>query len=167
MPRIFAAGGREDTWHDFRTALAEAGESDFIVLLVDSEALVADGGTSWGHLREHDNWERPDGATEEHAHLMVRCMESWFLADLDALAGFFGDGFNRGAFAAAAPDIEKRLEARTWKRGLKRATRLSSKGEYRKGRHSFEILATVDPGRVVDASPHAKRLVDTLVDKCS
>ena len=42
MPRIFAAGGREDAWHDFRTALAGAGENDFIVLLVDSEAPVAE-----------------------------------------------------------------------------------------------------------------------------
>ena len=29
MPRIFAAGGRGDVWHDFRTALTGAGENDF------------------------------------------------------------------------------------------------------------------------------------------
>ena len=163
MPRIFAAGGREDTWRDFRTALAEAGENDFIVLLVDSEAPVADGGTSWVHLRKHDNWERPVGATEQQAHLMVQCMESWFLADVDALMAFFGDGFNRGALPRR-PDIEN-VSKRDVDRGLKRATLPSSKGEYHKGRHSFEILATVDPDRVVAASSHAKRLIDTLLDK--
>ena len=62
------------------------------------------------------------------------------------------------------PDIEN-VSKRDVDRGLKRATRPSSKGEYHKGRHSFEILATVDPGRVVAASPHAKRLIDTLLDK--
>lgn len=163
MPRVFAAGGREDAWHDFRTALAGAEENDFIVLLVDSEARVADGATPWGHLRERDRWIRPEGATEENAHMMVQCMESWFLADMDALAGFFGDGFNSGALPRR-PDVEN-VSKRDLERGLRRATRPSSKGEYHKGRHSFEILAAVDPGRVIAASPHAKRLVDTLLDK--
>ena len=165
MPRVFAAGGRADAWRDFRTALAEAGENDFIVLLVDSEAPVRDDRTPWGHLREQDNWDRPNGATEQHAHLMVQCMESWFLADMDALAGFFGDGFNGGALPRR-PDIEN-VSKRDVERGLKRATRPSGKGEYHKGRHSFEVLATVDPGRVVNGSPHAKRLIDTLLDKSS
>ncbi len=165
MPRIFAAGGREDAWHDFRTALAGAGENDFIVLLVDSEAPVADGRTSWAHLREHDNWSQPDQSAERNAHLMVQCMESWFLADMDALAGFFGDGFNSGALPRR-PDIEN-VSKRDLQRGLRRATRPSSKGEYHKGRHSFEILAELDPGCVTAASPHAKRLVDTLLDKSS
>ena len=94
---------------------------------------------------------------------MVQCMESWFLADMDALAAFFGDGFNRGALPPR-PDVEN-VSKRDLERGLRRATRPSSKGEYHKGRHSFEILATVDPERVVAASPHAKRLIHTLLDK--
>lgn len=165
MPRVFAAGGRADAWHDFRTALAEAGENDFIVLLVDSEAPVRDDGTPWVHLREQDRWNRPDGAAEENAHLMVQCMESWFLADMDALAGFFGDGFNRGALPRR-PDIENVSKCDV-ERGLKRATRRSGKGEYHKGRHSFEILAELAPGRVIAASPHAKRFVDTLLKMSS
>jgi hypothetical protein len=36
---------------------------------------------------------------------MVQCMEAWFLADEGALAGFFGDGFNRGALPRR-PDVE-------------------------------------------------------------
>ena len=165
MPRIFAAGGRADTWHAFRTALGGARENDFIVLLVDSEAPVTDGGTPWGHLRERDRWGRPAGATEDSAHLMVQCMESWFLADVDALAAFFGDGFNRAALPRRL-DVES-ISTHDLERGLRRATRPSRKGEYHKGRHSFEILAELDPGRVVAASPHAKRLVDTLLDKSS
>ena len=64
------------------------------------------------------------------------------------------------------PDVEN-VSKRDLERGLRRATRPSSKGEYHKGRHSFEILAELDPGRMIAASPHAKRLVDTLLDKSS
>ena len=110
-------------------------------------------------------WSQPDQSAEQNAHLMVQCMESWFLADMDALAAFFGDGFNSGALPRR-PDVEN-VSKRDLERGLRRATRPSSKGEYHKGRHSFEILAELDPGRVIAASPHAKRLIDTFLDKSS
>ena len=32
------------------------------------------------------------GATDEQAHLMVQCMEAWFLADRETLAAVFGRG---------------------------------------------------------------------------
>jgi hypothetical protein len=37
-----------------------------------------------------------------------------------------------------------------------------TKGEYRKGKHSFELLGQLDPDKVMAASPHAKRLLDIL-----
>ena len=50
--------------------------------------------------------------------------------------------------------------------GLKAATRrCDKKGNYDKGPHSFEILARIDPVRVRNASPHAERLVKTLLEK--
>ena len=49
--------------------------------------------------------------------------------------------------------------------GLRNATRRCTKGEYGKGRHSFDILEQTDPAKVFDASPHAKRLIDTLREK--
>ena len=75
----------------------------------------------------------------------------------------------RQGFSALLPrclDVEN-VSKRDLERGLRRATRPSSKGEYHKGHHSFEIFAELDPGRVIAASPHAKRLVDTLLDKSS
>jgi hypothetical protein len=42
-----------------------------------------------------------------------------------------------------------------------------TKGRYDKGSHSFELLALVDPKKVAGASPHAKRLFDTLRKKTS
>jgi hypothetical protein len=43
-----------------------------------------------------------------------------------------------------------------------RATRNTQKGPYSKGAHSFEILATLDPGSIAAAAPHAKRFLDTV-----
>ena len=56
--------------------LARAGESDFMVLLVDSEAPVVDGGTPWTHLREHDNWNGP-GRTEPRNNMRTLWCSAW------------------------------------------------------------------------------------------
>ena len=164
MPRIVASGGRQQAFDDFCTALKKAKGNDFIVLLVDSEALVGAGDGSWTHLNSRDDWDKPAAATDDNAHLMVQCMEAWFLADKDTLDAFFGNGFNRGALPAKA-EIEEIAKADVFS-GFKAATRrCDKKGEYGKGRHSFEILARIDPARVMGASPHAKRLVETLIEK--
>lgn len=90
---------------------------------------------------------------------MVQCMESWFYADRESLTGFFGRGFNRNVLSDAnAEDIPKA----DVENGLRSATRLSRKGPYRKGVHSFAILRQLDAGKVCAASPHAKRLIDAL-----
>lgn len=163
LPRIIACGGRQAAFEDFRAALNSSKEQEFIVLLVDSEEPVADGSGPWLHLRTRDGWEQPDRATDENAHLMVQCMEAWFLADKDRLAAYFGQGFNRNALPGRLEieDVAKRdvLE------GLKRATRQCKKGEYGKGRHSFDILEQSEPDNVMAASPHASRLIETLRQK--
>ena len=161
MPSVVACGGRERAYDRFITALRSAGKQEFVVLLVDSEAPVTAGSGPWTHLEERDGWDKPAGATDDHAHLMVQCMEAWFLADPGALAGYFDDGFRDGALPRRAeveevskPDIE---------RGLKAATRhCKPKGAYHKGRDSFRILEILNPGTVEKASPHAKRFLETL-----
>ena len=162
MPRIVASGGRVKAFEDFRNALKNAGTESFIILLIDSEDGVNAG--PWTHLKRRDNWDKPVAAADDNAHLMAQCMESWFLADKDKLAAFFGDGFNRGALPTrlAVEDIPKQDVLN----GLKAATRnCGKKGEYHKGRHSFRILSCLDPEKVTAASPHARRLVETLLAK--
>ncbi len=88
-------------------------------------------------------------------------MESWFLADKKILAAFFGDGFNLNALPANA-SIEE-VSKKDVLQGLKKATRAcKKKGEYGKGQHSFKILALLDPNRVINASPHAEHLIQSL-----
>ena len=160
MPRVIACGGRKSAFNKFCTALGSRKAEEFIVLLVDSEDPVADGSGPWLHLRTRDGWERPEEATDENAHLMVQCMEAWFLADKDYLAAYFDQNFNRNALSGHL-QIENVAKGDVLE-GLKRATRQCKKGEYGKGRHSFEILEQINPANVMAVSPHARRLVETL-----
>ena len=166
MPRVIACGGRQRAYDKFSAALRTASDQVFVVLLVDSEGPVAGGVGPWRHLQTRDNWDRPDGATDNNAHLMVQCMEAWFLADKDCLADFFGRRFNRNALPRN-PDIEQVAKTDVLD-GLKSASRqCKPKGEYGKGRHSFEILAKVDSAKVVAISKHARRLIETLISKAN
>ncbi len=160
-PSVIASGSRRSAFNDFRAAVRGANRDEFILLLVDSEDPITAGSSPWQHLKARDSWNQPSDATDDQVHLMVQCMEAWFLADKDSLAAYYGNNFKQNALPAR-PDIEN-IAKDDISNGLKNATRSGvSKGEYSKGRHSFDILAQIDPAKVVAASPHAKRLVDTL-----
>ena len=161
LPRIFASGGRKEAYDDFRHALRATRGDEFVVLLVDSEGPAATGAGPWRHLKDRDGWDKPAGATDDHVHLMVQCMEAWFLADRPALARYFGNGFNEKSLPRRT-DVEE-VSKQDIERGLNAATRKSrTKDAYCKGRDSFALLADLDPVKVADASPHAKRFLEAL-----
>ena len=162
MPRVIPCGPREKTYDRFCTAINEGEDENFIVLLVDSEAAVAASDNPWEHLRKRDNWTQPSAAADDSAQLMVQCMEAWFVADRQSLSAYFGRDFNAAALPAR-DDVEA-IAKDDLERTLKQATRSCSrgKGTYRKGRHSFDLLGCLDPSKVVEASPYAKRLIDVL-----
>jgi hypothetical protein len=165
MPRVVACGGRQQAYDAFRTAHASVEPGSLPILLVDSEAAVV-GNDPWEHvrLRPGDSWLRPDGATQDQLHLMVQVMEAWFYTDQDELQRYF-----RGGFHPAAPsrrrDVENIPEADLLA-SLELATKHSERGEYSKGRDSFEILARIDPARVRVAAMHADRLLGVLNRVC-
>ena len=163
LPRVIPGGDRRQTYDDFCTAFDNLDHDAFAVLLVDSEDPIAEGVVPWTHLRNRrgDGWKRPAGAGDEHAHLMVQCMEAWFLADRETLSALFGNGFRPSALPGRAA-IE-RIPKKDIFAGLENAARdCRTRRGYRKGRDSFEILARLDPKRVATASPHAARLLKTL-----
>ena len=90
---------------------------------------------------------------------MVQVMETWFLADREALRNYFGAGFRENALKAW-PKLED-VPKSTVLEALERAT-ASCRTPYSKGRVSFEVLARVAPARVEAACPHAKALLDEL-----
>lgn len=158
MPRIVACGSRNNAFERFQLALRQGLAA---MLLVDSEGPVATD-SPWGHLAQRDQWSKPAGAREEDCHLMVQCMESWFLADRRTLEAFFGQGFHGGSLPASATPVESVAKGEVL-RALGDATRhCRSKGAYGKGRHSFDLLGRIDPERVRAASPWADRFVREL-----
>jgi len=85
-------------------------------------------------------------------------MESWFLADASTLESYFGAG---SRLSPVRNDIEGIFKEDVLSR-LGSASRGSRKGVYHKSRHSFDILARIDPEKVIRRSHFAKRLIDTL-----
>ena len=161
MPRIHACGSRNKAFDRFSTAFDRLpSDGNTTLLLVDSEGPVAPRATPWSHLKKRDRWTLPPGASNDHVHLMVQFMESWFLADRECLAEYFGSGFGKASLPAN-PNVEEVPKGAVMS-GLKRATKSCKSGPYSKGGHSFRILAEIDPAKVKAASPYAKRLIDTV-----
>jgi hypothetical protein len=159
LPKIVASGSRDEALKRFCTALGSATSNEFVCLLVDSESPIPANSSPWLLLGS-----RPPGAEDDNAHLMVQCMEAWFLADKEALGRFFGLGFRQSALPNRS-DVEN-IPKRDVFDALKGATSACvPKGQYRKGAHSFEVLAALDPEKVAGASPYARRLFDTLKQK--
>lgn len=166
VPKVIACGPRNEAFDKFKIGLQKHPDA-FVVLLVDAEGPVADPKAPWDHLKKGpDGWKKPDGCDDEHAHLMTQCMEAWFLADKDALADFYGQGFLKNSLPGN-PQVEELTKTEIYE-SLKHATRnTKSQGEYHKTKHAFLILQSINPDRVVTKAPCAKRLVDTVREKCA
>ena len=88
-------------------------------------------------------------------------MESWFLADKDALSKFFGQGFNSNQLPQNT-NIESVSKEDIYQ-GLKNATaHCKTKAVYGKGEHSFKILRSIEPKKVRAASPWAARFMEKI-----
>ena len=159
MPRIVACGSRNNAFDQFQTRLTKAADKKSILLLVDSEGPISPATKPWSHLEKRDPWKCPPGAGDDNVHLMVQCMESWFLADKECLEEHFGPKFRRASLPAN-PKIEDVPKSDVMS-GLKSATKACKSG-YSKGSHSFRILAKVDPQKVKAASLYADRLIETV-----
>ncbi len=133
--RTIACGSRGATFDRFSQALIDYPQS-FNVLLVDSEEPVNKGRRE--HLIARDGW--PLGGTpEEKCHLMVQVMETWLIADTDALRRFYGQGFNANPIPNPA-NLESVDKSRVLA-ALREATRKTQKGEYGKIKHGSGLLA--------------------------
>jgi hypothetical protein len=160
MPGTVACGGRGIAFDKFETAVASG---DDAVLLVDSEDPVR-GRTAWAHLKARDDWDQPTGTRDDQAQLMVTSMETWIVADHDALRRVFGADLRENAL----PPLVN-LEARSRQDvllSLQRATRDCGRDRmYRKGDRSFEVLAELDPTTLKEHLPHFKTFNDMLKDR--
>ena len=160
MPRTFRGGGRNATFDAYQTAVRMKKPDELPLLLVDSEDLMAEGTAEWDHLKTQDEWDRPASAGTKDAFLMVCCMETWFLADREALKKFFHDCWRDSALPQW-PNLESISKNMIFEK-LALATAGCGKKAYSKGKRSFEILKVIDPAIVAAKCPGAKRLLDRL-----
>ena len=92
---------------------------------------------------------------------MVQLMETWLLADREAVAAYYGPGFSPAALPSEGRPIESVPKAAVIS-ALRKAAQATKKQGYSKGRDAFALLGKIDPHRLCAASPWAKRFFDTL-----
>jgi hypothetical protein len=150
-PTFIACGSRQRAFEKFVSEYKNAACN--ALLLVDSEGPVSQD-SPWDHVRQRvgDGWTRPAHARDEDLHFMVECMESWIVADRDALRSYYGKTLQESALPAR-PEVED-VPKRDLYEALKRATRQMG---YGKGADSFKLLMRVDPRVLRDACPWAER----------
>ena len=98
MPKVIRGGSRAQTCDRFCKEVAERNPETVHLLLVDSECPDIGHGSVWSHLEAHDGWRKPANAAVDDAFLMVQVMETWFLADREALRRYFGARFRERAY---------------------------------------------------------------------
>ena len=159
LPRVIRGEGRSQTFDLFITAVQthRAGEVPF--LLVDSEDPVQAGHSVWQHLKARDNWDKPEGVSNDHAFLMVQVMETWLIADRELLRNYFG-GALREQHLPHWPALEA-VSKPTIFAALNQATAGCSK-PYAKGKVSYELLSKLNPALVETACPYARKMLDKL-----
>ena len=165
LPSVIPCGPRNNAYDDFEIALRNGDE--YPILLVDSEELVADANQpninpsgAWMHLAQRGGRERrPRNAQDDQAQLMVTTMETWLIADRDALKAYF-PGINENALPPNS-ELENRRKQDILNK-IEDATQRSSKGRYHKGNHAFDLLGRVAPDELRRRLPHFQRFVAAL-----
>ena len=154
--KLVCCGPRQEAFRGFRNAVSN-GDNALNVLLVDAEGPVDQ--SSRDHLEGRDHWDL-SFAEEDWIHLMVQAMEAWIVADLEALAAYYGQGFrvNRLPKAENLETVPKADVVRA----LDGATRRTRKGTYHKIQHAGDLLKRIDASKVKSRCPHCDRLFKTL-----
>jgi Domain of unknown function (DUF4276) len=104
-----------------------------------------------------------DGFPVDQVFWMVQVMETWFLADRESVANYYGEAFNSRALPGHR-DVEE-VSKRDVISSLKRASRDSRKGQYHKTAHAPQLLAVINPAKVQAAAPNCERLFSELLKK--
>jgi hypothetical protein len=153
-PHLVACGCRDEVFDHFKIANGALHEGDYVAMLVDSEDPIATLDKTWEHLRAHDNWHKPQTASDEQVLFMTTCMETWIVADRAALNAHYGQGFQENSLLALV-NLEGRNRHEVLK-SLEDATRGCNK-TYAKGKQSFEVLGKLSPETLMSL-PSFKRI---------
>ena len=155
-----AGGSTAETIKDFMTA-ARAHKDAINIVLIDSDK--PDNGNLIAEVKQRASWDAEAGAEiqDEQIHFMVQVMESWFLADRNALKKYYGQGFREGRLPGNQNNVE-RISKSDVDNGLKNATRDTRKKKYHKTRHAPALLSSLDVDKVRYNAPSCNRLFHSL-----
>lgn len=173
--KVVPCGGRSSAYRAFVNAVRKGTDPTLCILLVDSEEGLPpectvgveesdtdrqarerqDALARRDHLARRDGWDF-EGMDTHQLHLMVVCMETWIVADPDAMASYYGSGFRRNSLPRRA-NLEEEPKAALYAR-LADATRDTVKGAYSEAnhakiRHASKLLARLDAARVASRCP--------------
>lgn len=158
--RTIAGGSTEETIKDFMTA-ARAHKDAINIVLIDSDK--PDNGNLIAKVKRRASWDTEAGAEiqDDQIHFMVQVMESWFLADRDALKKYYGQGFREGRLPGNQNNVEQ-ISKSDVSNGLKNATRDTRKKKYHKTQHAPDLLSNLDADKVRSNAPSCDRLFHSL-----
>ena len=139
-PKLVAGKSFANTIRAFVIAVEHSSSINF--LLVDADG--PNDGKLLQKVTANPEWKSGLAVSGERVHFMVQVMESWLIADKDTLRTYYGQGF-RPTRLPADSKVEE-IHKDTVAKGLRDATRDTSKGPYHKTRHAPTILARIDTG---------------------
>ena len=156
-PRMIA--GRGTPVRDFMAGI-HRNPSSVNVLLVDSEG--PNDGNLATCIKSRKDWNRDIGSAvgDDQLHFMIQVMETWFLADRDAVRTYYGRQLREGRLPSN-PAVEQ-IGKQDVIQGLEAATRATQKRTYHKTRHAPQLLAKLDAAKVRRAAPACDRLLRFL-----
>ncbi len=154
--KVVPCGSRNFTFDAYCHSVQTAPDQCSI-LLVNSEQAVLHSPKQ--HLINRDGWAIND-FSESSIHLMVQTMETWIVADPDALAAYYGQQFRTNVLPRTQllEDVPKAQLANA----LNQATENTQKGRYNKIRHGSDLLRRVDPKRAKERCPSCRRFFDAV-----
>jgi hypothetical protein len=94
---------------------------------------------------------------------MAQCMETWLVADLEALEEYYGQKFIRAALPPRQ-NLEEEPKKRVYA-ALESATRQTQKGNYGKIKHASQLLARVRQDRARARCSHCDPLFKVVTAK--
>lgn len=161
-PRLRACGGRNQVFDTFRTAFENSGTA-YIAMLIDSEEPINNKEATWEHLKKWDKWDRPQGATDDQVLFMTTCMETWIVADREALREHYDLHLQESALPAVDTGLENRNRHDVQDK-LEKATE-NCLNYCKKGNRSFIILGKLNPETLKQYLPSFTRTINILQEK--
>jgi len=171
--RIIPCGGRKEAFDSYCDALINEPKTSHF-LLVDAEEVVTK--PPWEHLKARigDKWNAPESASDAQCQLMIVTMETWFLADPEAVKTFFKlkKGFDASVLPTLPPlpkppkvsTVLESMSKDSVNAVLKKATKNTDDAHYEKIKHGAKLLAVIDSRRVRQQCPSCDRLFKTLAE---